>query len=73
MNSMTGFGQASGSNEHHRIGVALYAVNHRFLDLALRVGDEYRICEPALRELMTPPDPPKRPIGFVTPEDKKKG
>jgi hypothetical protein len=27
----------------------------------------------ALRELMTPPDPPKRPIGFVTPEDKPKG
>ena len=26
----------------------------------------------ALRELMTPPDPPKRPIGFVTPEDKDK-
>ena len=24
----------------------------------------------ALRELMTPPEPPKRPIGFVTPEDK---
>ncbi len=24
----------------------------------------------ALRELMTPPDPPKRPIGFVNPEDK---
>ena len=26
----------------------------------------------ALRKLMTPPDPPKRPIGFVTPEDKGK-
>jgi hypothetical protein len=26
----------------------------------------------AVRELMTPPDPPKRPIGFVTPEDSKK-
>lgn len=26
----------------------------------------------ALRELMTPPDPPQRPIGFVTPEDKGK-
>ena len=26
----------------------------------------------ALRELMTPPDPPKRPIGFVNPEDKGK-
>ena len=25
----------------------------------------------ALRKLMTPPDPPKRPIGFITPEDKK--
>ena len=25
----------------------------------------------ALRELMTPPEPPKRPIGFVTPEEKK--
>jgi hypothetical protein len=26
----------------------------------------------ALRELMTPPDPPRRPIGFVNPEDKNK-
>jgi len=26
----------------------------------------------ALRELMTPPDPPKRPIGFVAPEEHKK-
>jgi hypothetical protein len=26
----------------------------------------------ALRELMTPPDPPKRPIGFVIPEEKRK-
>ena len=26
----------------------------------------------ALRELMAPPDPPKRPIGFINPEDKGK-
>lgn len=26
----------------------------------------------AIRQLMTPPDPPKRPIGFVTPDEKKK-
>jgi hypothetical protein len=26
----------------------------------------------AMRELMTPPDPPKRPIGFINPEDKGK-
>lgn len=25
----------------------------------------------ALRELMTPPEPPKRPIGFINPEDKR--
>ena len=24
----------------------------------------------AIRQLMTPPDPPKRPIGFVTQEDR---
>jgi hypothetical protein len=30
-----------------------------------------QVCD-ALRELMTPPDPPKRPIGFVTHEDKGK-
>ena len=26
----------------------------------------------ALRDLMTPPSPPKRPIGFVTPQEKPK-
>ena len=25
----------------------------------------------AIRQLMTPPDPPRRPIGFVTPGEKK--
>jgi hypothetical protein len=25
-----------------------------------------------LRELVTPPEPQKRPIGFITPEDKSK-
>ncbi|MEO8104117.1 MAG: hypothetical protein ABI790_16485 [Betaproteobacteria bacterium] len=27
----------------------------------------------AIRELMAPPDPPKRPIGFVTPNESKTG
>jgi hypothetical protein len=26
----------------------------------------------ALCKLMAPPEPPKRPVGFVTPEDKEK-
>lgn len=25
----------------------------------------------AIRQLMTPPDPPRQPIGFVTPDGKK--
>jgi hypothetical protein len=31
-----------------------------------------QVFDALLRELMTPPDPPKQPIGFVTPEDKGK-
>jgi len=36
-----------------RIGVELRSVNGRFLDIALRLPDEYRSLEPALRELLT--------------------
>jgi hypothetical protein len=35
-----------------------------------RVTVDLRGIGDAVRELMTPPDPPKRPIGFVTPDDK---
>jgi uncharacterized protein (TIGR00255 family) len=36
-----------------RIGVELRSVNGRFLDIALRLPDEFRSLEPALRELLT--------------------
>ncbi len=52
MRSMTGFGQASGENERHAVAVTLRAVNHRFLDLRIRLAEEYRGSEPALRELV---------------------
>ena len=52
MRSMTGFGQASGESERVRWTVTLRGVNHRFLDLALRLRDELRPHEPALRELL---------------------
>ncbi|MGZ5891430.1 MAG: YicC/YloC family endoribonuclease [Caldimonas sp.] len=35
------------------IGVELRSVNGRFLDIGLRLPDEYRALEPALRELLT--------------------
>ncbi len=53
MRSMTGFGQASRENERARITVTLRGVNHRFLDLSLRLRDELRREEPALRELLS--------------------
>ena len=35
------------------VGVEMRSVNGRFLDLALRLPDELRGLEPALRELLT--------------------
>ncbi|MDZ7857764.1 YicC/YloC family endoribonuclease [Sphaerotilus sp.] len=67
--SMTGYASASSSalpetGEHTEntaaqavpsgsVTVELRSVNSRFLDLALRLPDEFRALEPALRELLT--------------------
>jgi uncharacterized protein (TIGR00255 family) len=53
MRSMTGYGEASGRSERRAVTVALKAVNHRFLDLQVRLGDELRASEPALREVLS--------------------
>jgi uncharacterized protein (TIGR00255 family) len=66
---MTGYANASASpdapvsaalHEPHAapaaaasIGVEMRSVNNRFLDFSLRLPDEYRSLEPALRELVT--------------------
>jgi len=50
--SMTGFGQATGRDERHAVTVTLRSVNHRFYDLKLRLGDEYRASEVELTELL---------------------
>ena len=44
------------------------AMNHHTFSRNTR--NQLREVFDALRELMTPPDPPKRPIGFITHEDK---
>ncbi len=51
--SMTGFGQAAAESDHYRVRVSLRSVNHRFLDLGLRLRDEQRQSEPAMRDLLT--------------------
>ena len=50
MRSMTGFGQAEDRNPRHAVAVAMRGVNHRFLDLALRLREDYRASEGPLRE-----------------------
>jgi uncharacterized protein (TIGR00255 family) len=52
MRSMTGYGEAAGANARHDLVVSLRSVNHRFLDLQLRLGDEQRASEPELRALL---------------------
>jgi uncharacterized protein (TIGR00255 family) len=52
MRSMTGYGEASGENARQRVTVSLRSVNHRFLDLQLRTGEELRGSEAALRDLI---------------------
>lgn len=48
--SMTAFASAERSTEWGVLGCELRAVNHRFLELGVRLPDELRVLEPALRE-----------------------
>ena len=52
MRSMTGYGEASGENARHGVTVSLKAVNHRFFDLVLRLGEELRSSEQGLRDVL---------------------
>lgn len=52
MLSMTGFGQATGEMGGHRVSVVLRSVNHRYLDLSLRLPDLCLRSEAALQRLL---------------------
>lgn len=51
--SMTGFAAATAELDAGSLALELRAVNHRYLDLQLRMPDELRTLEPALREAIT--------------------
>lgn len=53
MRSMTGFGQGSAENGRLRVQVTLRTVNHRYLDLSLRLRDDLRPSERRLRDVIT--------------------
>jgi len=50
--SMTGFAAAAAELPGLSLTVELRSVNHRYLDVALRLPDELRTIEPALRETL---------------------
>lgn len=49
MRSMTGYGEASATDRRHRVTVTARSVNHRNLDVAVRVRGPFRSLEPELR------------------------
>src|SRR3546814_1185672 len=48
--SMTAFAAGERSTQWGTLGCEMRAVNHRFLELGVRLPDELRLLEPALRE-----------------------
>ncbi|HEY3349044.1 MAG TPA: YicC/YloC family endoribonuclease [Thermoanaerobaculia bacterium] len=53
MKSMTGFGKAAGTlPDGTEVSVVVKGVNHRFLDLGLKLRDEYASAEPAIRRVV---------------------
>ena len=50
--SMTGFATAVAELDSGSLALELRAVNHRYLDLQLRIPDELRMLEPVLREAL---------------------
>ncbi len=50
--SMTGFAAVAAELDTGSIALELRAVNHRYLDLQLRMPDELRLLEPMLREAL---------------------
>src|SRR6476619_2535279 len=48
--SMTAFASAERATQWGTLGCELRAVNHRFLELGVRLPEELRALEPALRE-----------------------
>ena len=51
MKSMTGFGKAAGAlPDGTEVSVVVKGVNHRFLDLAIKLRDEYASAESTIRK-----------------------
>lgn len=52
MRSMTGFGEAVANNDRYRVAARVRTVNHRHLELAIRLDEVAAAAEPAVRALV---------------------
>ena len=52
MKSMTGFGRCEISDESHRVTVEMKSVNHRYLDIAIKMPKKLNTFESAIRSLL---------------------
>lgn len=50
--SMTGYAEAHSDVDGFHVRVSLRSVNHRFLDLRVRLSEGFEACEPAIRQLV---------------------
>lgn len=52
LRSMTGFGRAEATNEQHKFTVEIKAVNHRYLDLSVKMPKKLNMFENQIRTLI---------------------
>ncbi|MCI8578657.1 MAG: YicC family protein [Lachnospiraceae bacterium] len=50
--SMTGFGRCESATEEYRISVEMKAVNHRYLDLGIKMPKKFNLFEASIRNLL---------------------
>lgn len=52
LKSMTGFGRSEIATEHYKISVEMKAVNHRYLDLSIKMPKKFNYFEAGIRNLL---------------------
>lgn len=50
--SMTGFGRGEAANDHYKVTVEMKSVNHRYLDISVRMPHKYGFFEGEIRSLV---------------------
>ena len=52
LKSMTGFGRFEAANEEHKITVEMKSVNHRYLDMSVKMPKKLSIFEAGIRNVL---------------------